>query len=206
MRNALTVAAPLLAAVFLAMLPSSAQQPTPPRPAPRPAPAPHAQQPAPAPHVQQPGPAAQEPERTTATYGDWVVRCETQAGPPPVKTCDMEQLAQMQGQANPISRVAIPLPAKGQPARLIIQVPVNVSLSTAARISADNNDHLTVPFRRCVPAGCFADTEIKEEEIKRFRAETAAGKLIYKDAAERDVAIPMSFKGFGQAFDALFKQ
>jgi invasion protein IalB len=206
MRNALTIAGPLLAGVFLVMLPSSAQQPTPPRPAPRPAPAPHAQQPAPAPHVQQPGAAAQEPERTTATYGDWVVRCETQAGPPPVKTCDMEQLAQMQGQANPISRVAIPLPAKGQPTRLIIQVPVNVSLATAVKISAENRDHLTVPFRRCVPAGCFADTEIKEEEIKRFRAETAAGKLLYKDAAERDVAIPVSFKGFGQAFDALLKQ
>jgi len=28
----------------------------------------------------------------------------------------MEQLAQMQGQANPISRIAIPLPVKGQEA------------------------------------------------------------------------------------------
>jgi len=196
MRNALTIAAPFLAGVFLVMYSSSAQQPTP-RPAPRPAPAPRAQQPA---------GAAQEPQSTTASYGDWVVRCAIQAGPPVQKTCDMEQLAQMQGQANPISRVAIPLPAKGQPARLIIQLPVNVSLATSVKITADTRDHLTVPFRRCIPAGCFADTEFKEEEIKRFRAETAAGKLIYKDAAERDVAIPMSFKGFGQAFDALLKQ
>jgi invasion protein IalB len=160
----------LFGGALLAAAPAFAQQPpATPRPAPRPAPAARAQSTAPAPG------ATQEPERTTASYGDWVVRCETVAGPPPSKTCDMEQLAQMQGQANPISRVAIPLPAKGQPARLIIQVPVNVSLSAPVRISVDNRDHLTVPFRRCVPAGCFADTEIKEDEIKRFRAETAGG-------------------------------
>jgi invasion protein IalB len=74
------------------------------------------------------------------------------------------------------------------------------------RILADNKDHMSVPFRRCVPAGCFADVEIKDDEIKRLRAETAAGKLQYKDSGERDVSIPLSFKGFGQAFDALMKQ
>jgi invasion protein IalB len=200
------IAAASIAGAFLAALPTAAQQPPTPRPAaPRPA--------APAvPHVQAPAaPAAptapvEGPQRTSASYGDWVVRCEITEAQPAQKTCDMEQLAQMQGQANPISRVAIPLPAKGQPARLIIQVPVNVSLAAPVRISADNKDHLTVAFHRCIPAGCFADTELKEEEIRRFRVETAAGKLLYKDSAERDVTIPLSFKGFGQAFDALVKQ
>jgi invasion protein IalB len=202
------IAAASLAGAFLATLPTIAQQPTPPRPAaPRPAPAPHPPVAPAAPAV--PAAPVEGPQRTSASYGDWVVRCEVteaQATQPAQKNCDMEQLAQMQGQANPISRVAIPLPAKGQPARLIIQVPVNVSLAAPVRISADNKDHLTVAFHRCIPAGCFADTELKEEELKRFRAETAAGKLVYKDSADRDVTIPLSFKGFGQAFDALVKQ
>src|SRR5690242_8166696 len=113
---------------------AAAQQPTPkPTPA-RPAPAQHQAPatPAPAPQAQAapaPAPAAvdQNPQRTTASYGDWVVRCETLAGPPPQKNCDMEQLAQVQGQANPISRVAIPVPPKGEPAKLYVQLPVNVS-------------------------------------------------------------------------------
>ncbi|HLH90193.1 MAG TPA: invasion associated locus B family protein [Xanthobacteraceae bacterium] len=195
------IAAASLAGAFL-MASVAAQQPPMPRTT-APRPAPRAQQPA-AP----PAPAApvEGPQRTSASYGDWVVRCEITTTQPPQKNCDMEQLAQMQGQANPISRVAIPLPAKGQPARLIIQVPVNVSLSAPVRISADNKDHLTVAFHRCIPAGCFADTELKEEEIRRFRVETAAGKLLYKDSGDRDVTIPLSFKGFGQAFDALVKQ
>ena len=187
---------------FLMAVPATAQQPATPRPT-APRPAPRAQPPA-APAA--PAAPVEGPQRTSASYGDWVVRCEITAAQPPQKNCDMEQLAQMQGQANPISRVAIPLPVKGQPARLIIQVPVNVSLSAPVRISADNKDHLTVAFHRCIPAGCFADTELKEEEIRRFRAETEAGKLLYKDSGDRDVTIPLSFKGFGQAFDALVKQ
>jgi invasion protein IalB len=193
------IAAVSLAGAFLVAVPAAAQQPPTPRPA-APRPAPRTQPPA------APTAPAEGPQRTSASYGDWVVRCEITTAQPPQKNCDMEQLAQMQGQTNPISRVAIPLPAKGQPARLIIQVPVNVSLAAPVRISADNKDHLTVAFHRCIPAGCFADTELKEDEIKRFRVETAAGKLLYKDSADRDVTIPLSFKGFGQAFDALIKQ
>ena len=34
--------------------------------------------------------AAQTPQQTTATYEDWIVRCETLAGPPPKRTCEMK--------------------------------------------------------------------------------------------------------------------
>jgi len=204
MRNLTKFIAPLLAGVLLAAGPVAAQQPPTPRPAPRPAPRPQAQ-PQPQPPAQLPAPVSQEPQSTTATYGDWLVRCVTQPGPPPQKSCDMEQLAQMQGQ--PISRVGIPVPAKGQQPRMIIQLPVNVSLATGVKLEASAKDRaLALPFRRCVPAGCLADAELKEEELKRFRAETEPGKITYKDANERDVAIPISFKGFAQAFDALLKQ
>ncbi len=197
-------AAALLTGAFLAAIPVAAQQPTtPPRPAPRPAqpPAPRAQPPAAA-----AAPVQQGPQRTSATYGDWVVRCEVAEGQTQ-KTCDMEQLAQMQGQTNPISRIAIPLPVKGQEAKLIVQLPVNVSLADGVKIEVDAKDRgLNFPFTRCVPAGCLAETPLKEEEMKRFRAETQPGKMLYKDAADRAVVIPLSFKGFGQAFDALIKQ
>jgi invasion protein IalB len=203
-------AARLFAGALLLTLAGSAaaQQPSP-RPAPaRPAPAQQAQTPvAPAAPPAQPAPAAQEPQRTTASYGDWVLRCETLAGPPLQKTCDLDQFAQVQGQANPISRVAIPLPAKGQPVKLIVQLPVNVSLAVGVKIAADSKDPgVIAPFRRCVPSGCLAEIDLKDDLLKKFRASPDAGKLQFKDAAERDVAIPLSFKGFGQAYDALLKQ
>ena len=205
-------AARLFAGALLLTLAGSAaaQQPAPrvPTPPARTAPAQQAQTPvAPAAPPAQPAQAAHDPQRTTASYGDWVLRCETLAGPPPQRTCDLDQFAQVQGQANPISRVAIPLPAKGQPVKLIVQLPVNVSFAVGVKIAADSKDPgVIAPFRRCVPSGCLAEIDLKDDLLKKFRASPDAGKLQFKDAAERDVAIPLSFKGFGQAYEALLKQ
>jgi invasion protein IalB len=208
-----TIACGLAAALLLALAGAAAAQQAPtPKPAPpRPAPAP-AQHPAPPPATQgQATPAApvdQTPQRTTASYGDWVVRCETTPGPPPQKNCDMEQLAQVQGQAQPISRVAIPLPPKGEGPKMFIQLPINVSFAVPLKITTDGKDAGTsTPFRRCVPAGCFAEVELKDDLQKKFRAAAAEpGKIVFKDAGDRDVTIPLSFKGFAQAFEALLKQ
>jgi invasion protein IalB len=197
-----------LAALAGAALAQQAPPRTPPT-APRPPAPAHPPAAAPTPQAQAApaAPADQTPQRTTATYGDWVVRCDTLPGPPPQKSCDMEQLAQLQGQSAPISRAAVPQPPKGEQAKLFIQLPVNVSLAAPVRVEADSKDPgISTPFRRCVPAGCFAEIELKEELQKKFRASPDPGKITFKDSAEHDVVIPLSFKGFGQAFDALLKQ
>jgi len=181
-----------LAALLLLASTGAAAAQTQPRPAQPAAPAPPA--------------TGHEPQHTTATYGDWVIRCDIPPAPPAKKTCDMEQVA-VQGQANPISRVAIALPPKGETTKLFIQVPVNVSFAAPVRITADGKDAgVTTPFRRCVPAGCFAELELRDELHKKFRASADPGKIIFKDAGDHEVAIPLSFKGFAQAYEALLKQ
>jgi invasion protein IalB len=198
-----------LAAVGTAAAQQPAPKPATPKPPQHQAPA----APAPAPQAQvapAPAPAAvdQNPTRTTASYGDWVVRCDSVAGPPPQKNCEMEQFAQMQGQANPISRVAIPLPAKGEPPKMFVLLPNYVSFIAPLKITTNDKDAgITAPFRRCVPAGCFVEIELKDDLQKKFRAAAAEpGKIMFKDATDRDVTLPLSFKGFAQAFDALLKQ
>jgi invasion protein IalB len=170
-----------------------------------------AQKPRPAPAQQ----AVQAPaqgetaQRTTATatYEDWVVRCATRAGPRPAKLCDMAQFTQVQGRNALLSRVALAHPAKDQPLKLTVQVPVNASFLTNVRIQASDSDlGLAAPFARCVPSGCFADFEIKDDDLKKLRAASGTGKLSFADAGGHDVVIPLSFKGFGQAFDALAKE
>src|SRR5438477_9926270 len=79
-------------------------------------------------------------ESTAATYEDWVVRCVAQAGPPPQKTCGVEQLTQVKGQSNPLSRVAITRPAKGQPVRLVVQLPVNIWLPAGAKVQISDKE------------------------------------------------------------------
>ena len=149
-------------------------------------------------------------QSTTATYEDWVVQCrtETGSGQPPQKTCDMAQVTQLQGKNVPFSRVALVRPVKGQPAKLRVQVPVNVSMATNARIQiGDSDPGVVAPFARCSPSGCFADFDLTDDILRKFRGSAGpAGKLSFKDAGEHAIVIPLSFNGFGQAFDALAKE
>jgi invasion protein IalB len=147
------------------------------------------------------------PQRTTATYGDWVVQCETDPQRQRQKVCDMAQIAQVQGRNAPFSRVALPRPVKGQPAKILVQVPVNVSFSTNPRIQTGDGDAgVAAPFARCTPNGCFAEFDIKDDVLRNLRAASGTGKLLFADAGGHDIAVPLSFNGFSQAFDALLKE
>lgn len=151
-------------------------------------------------------PSTTNPQRTTATYEDWTVRCETR-GTPAVKACEMVQAVTAQGQANPVTQVAIGRASPKDPVRMVFQLPVNVWVPAGVRFVYDAKATPSgAPFKWCAPAGCFADIDLNNDMIKRLRGITAQGRFEFKDASQRDVAIPVSFKGFGQAFDALLKE
>jgi len=145
------------------------------------------------------------PQSTTATYADWVVQCQTRADPLPEKLCEMAQLTQLQGKNVPFSRVALGHPAKDHPVKLTVQVPVNASFATAIRIQTSDAD-LTAPFARCVPGGCFAEFDLREETLRKLRAASGVGRLSFADASGHEVAVPLSFNGFAQAYEALLKE
>jgi invasion protein IalB len=163
-----------------------------------------------APALAQPAPSAPAqpvPQQTTATYGDWVVRCETRSGPPPVRNCEMVQFTRAQGQTGVLTQVAIGKPVRGQPIKVVVQVPIAVWLPTGVRIATGPKDPgVAASFKRCIPTACFADIDVKDDVIRRFRASTEAGRIQFKDANQKDVALPISFKGFSAAYDALAKE
>lgn len=144
---------------------------------------------------------AQAPQRTTATFEDWTVRCE---GSDAAKTCEMAQAMQIKGQAQPVTQIAIGRVSKTEPMKLVFLVPINVWIPAGVKLVADDKDAgITAGFRRCLPAACFAEVDLKDDMIKKLRALSESGKLQFKDAGQQDVAIPVSFKGFGQAYDAM---
>lgn len=180
------------------------------QPASRPAPAP-AQAPTPA----APPAAAESPERTTAVFGDWVVRCEGRAATattPAGRNCEMAQTTTDQRQ-QAVAVLAIGRQAKGEPLRLVAQVPVNVQPAPGARLVLEipgrTEPPVALPFRHCIPNGCFADAELREDALLRRlrgRPADAAGRLEWRNAAGAESAIPVSFRGFGAAYDALAKE
>jgi invasion protein IalB len=152
-------------------------------------------------------PAQSAPQQTTATYEDWIVRCETLQGPPVQKTCEMVQYTQVKGQQGVLTQVAIGRPLKGQPVKMVVQVPVGVWLPTGVTLTTGSKDPgISATFKRCATAGCFADTDVRDDTIRKLRALTDQGHIDFKDGAQKDVSLPVSFKGFGAAYDALSKE
>jgi len=146
-------------------------------------------------------------QSTTATYGDWVVRCATRATKPPRKICDMEQMTEVRGKNVPLSRIVIAHPLHGQPLKLVAQLPVNVWLPTGVKLFLAAKDQgISGRFTRCTPGGCFAAIDLSNAQLKTFGSQKKPGRLIFKNAGGHEVAIPVSFKGFSQAFETLSKE
>jgi invasion protein IalB len=152
-------------------------------------------------------PASEEPQRTTATYADWVVVCTSAAGRTPSKVCRMVQGTEVRGKNMPFSHVAVSYPGRGQPIKLTVQVPPNASFATQVRVqSADNDPGITSSFSYCLPVGCFANFELKDDVAKKLGAAQGAGRVTFADAGGHSIAIPLSFNGFAQGLDALAKE
>ncbi len=148
--------------------------------------------------------AQSAPQQTTATYQDWIVRCELRPGPPPVKSCATVQFSQVQGQSGVFTQISIANPRQGEALKLVFQVPIEVWLPTGVRLAiGESETGLSATFKRCAPNACFADVEIKDDSVKNLRSGAETGKFQFKDTNQKDVIVPVSFKGFGAAFDAM---
>lgn len=151
------------------------------------------------------GPAAAqpEPERTLASFGDWVVRCE-RAGPR--RSCEMVQ-ATLDTRQQPVAVLALGRADRDAPYRLVAQVPVSVAVAEPARLTLE--PPLPLPFRSCTPRGCFAEAAVADTAALarlRERGAEAPARLEWRDATGAEVAIPVSFRGFADAFSALLRE
>ncbi|KQO68744.1 hypothetical protein ASF22_19505 [Methylobacterium sp. Leaf87] len=149
-----------------------------------------------------------EPGSTTASFGDWVVRCQRGGGDKPVRICEAAQTMQIQGQPQPIAQIAVGRLGPGEPLQVTAILPPNVALPSSVRVVLDEKDTTGVElaWRRCLPGGCVAEAAAREDWLKRWRLAAEPGRITFKNAAGQEVAIPLSFLGFAQALDALAKE
>ena len=177
-----------------------------PKPAPNRAAAPRPSTPAPA-ATAATEPSTGEPQRTTASYGNWVLQCITNTSPPSEPVCDISQVTELQGKNLPFSRIAVAHPERGKPVKFVVQVPVNVSFATQVKVQTSEDDAgFVAPFATCTPNGCFAEFELKDDLLKKLHDATSVGKISFADSGGHDVSVPISFNGFGFAYDALAKK
>jgi invasion protein IalB len=167
-----------------------------------------ARPPAPAPATAS-TPASSSPERTTASYGDWTLRCEAHAGAP-AKTCEVAQaILDAQGQA--VAQLVLARPAARPPAAGlvgVVQVPLNATVAEPVRLTfeASGPAVLSLPFRACAPRGCFAEGALPDQEFQQLRRRAEPARLEYRDAAANGVVRPVSLRGLSAALDALERE
>lgn len=152
-------------------------------------------------------PVEAEPQSTSATFGDWVMRCNRVESSEQIqRLCEAAQTIIIQGQQAPVAELAIGRIKKADPLRVTIVLPVNVAFPSAPKVNLDGQPSLELTWRRCLPNGCFADTSPKEETFRSWRAARTTGRIETTDAFGRNVVVTISFRGLSQALDALNKE
>lgn len=149
-----------------------------------------------------------DPAATTASYGDWVVRCVKNEADKGKRLCEVVQTLQVQGQQAPVAQIALGRPPGSDAMRLVvILMPANTSFPSSVQMLASDKDTqpIELGWRYCVPNGCFADNAAVDDAMKRWRSEAGPAKIMFKDAQGREITIPVSLRGLPQALDGLTK-
>ena len=150
-----------------------------------------------------PAPVTSDPATTTASYGDWVLRCQRLAeGTKPGQICEVAQIIQIQGQQGPFAQIALGRLPGDKQLNVTVVLPSNISLPSVARLEGKDKAK-DLAWTRCTPGGCIAGAAMTDDVLKSWRSSTEAGKLTFKDALGRDIGLPISFRGMSQALDAL---
>ena len=150
------------------------------------------------------------PDRTTASFGDWTLRCERRRdGSTPAKICELSQSIQRAGDTGALAQVAIGRLALADPLRVTLVLPLNVSLQSGPRIAPEAKDAFPVlptPWQRCVPSGCLASAPLPDDVLRKIKASGETAKLEYRDAGEREVTVAFSLRGLSEALEALSRE
>jgi len=146
---------------------------------------------------------AGEPKQTTATYGDWTVRCATR-NTDTGRICELVQSVRTRGNRGILTQIAIGKLPGAKVMKMVFQVPTNVLLANGVTLTLDGTDVLNANFLFCTPSSCLAELEFTAEiQTKLQQAKKAAIKFVMVN--RKDISVPMSLKGFADAFIGITK-
>jgi invasion protein IalB len=151
-----------------------------------------------------PPPVPAEPQQTTASFGDWTLRCTRSAAASQI--CEVVQ--SITNEDRPVAQFAFGRVGKAQPLHLTILVPPNISLGSNPVLATSHDGDPPIAefsWRRCLPGGCFADTSLSAETLLHLRGATDPDRVTFPNAAGRTEVLPFSPRGLSQALDALAK-
>lgn len=142
---------------------------------------------------------ALQPDRTTAQYGEWTLRCQMTGAEG--RNCDVS-LTIIDQRAQPLVQVLMRRGTDASSLGVAVQVGVSVTVSEPARLLIEDEAVATLPFQRCVPQGCFAEGQQADAQMATAgRAETM--RLEYRNADGAPVVFQAPTRGLAAALQAL---
>ncbi len=155
----------------------------------------------------EPTPVSNDPQMTTASFGDWIERCQRVNVSGEIRrVCEVSLSVTAQGQTAPLAVLAIGRVKKTDPLRVTLVLPVNVGFPSAPKIDiGDVGDPMELTWKQCVAAGCFAEAMFPGEMQRAWR-EAKSAKVESKAANGQAFSFPISLRGLPQALDAMAKE
>jgi invasion protein IalB len=147
--------------------------------------------------------AMSAPQRTTAVYDDWTLICTLPADSP--KQCEIVSVQTLAERNTPVGQISISRSKKNGPYKLVIQTQPNASVQAGVRLLVEEKESVPASFEWCVDTRCSADGDVAEPIIDRLAKQNTPSSFVFKDAAQHDVTISVSLKGFGPALEAMEK-
>ncbi len=149
------------------------------------------------------------------TYDNWTYRCEV----PPLnkdqskdkdataaqgnkKQCAIVQNLVLKQGGQTVMRAIVGLaPEQNQPFALFT-LPLGVLLPPGVALKIDEDEPLQFPYEICQPDGCKAILKLDDATLDKLKKGTKA-EVTFHGAGHRAVNVPLSLKGFSEAFAAL---
>ena len=158
---------------------------------------------------------AADPQRTTATYSDWLVQCRSYKEPgssadkkkkaSAEKTiCEMVQTFTFRRSGRQLAKLAIgQLPGKSD-IKAVVQTPLAVYLPDGVVMKAGEKGkekEYKGKFVRCTKTSCFAEIDLKKTDVDAIeKAKKAA--MVFTNSARRKLSLSVSLRGYADAFKA----
>jgi invasion protein IalB len=121
----------------------------------------------------------------------------------------MVQALQVQNQAGqqaPFANLAIGRSGRGEPLKFVAQLPSNITIANGIALETKPDRPLAGAFTRCLPIGCFAEIVLPEDVRRRWMSRVENGIVTFHDGGNQQVQLPLSFRGFSAAMEAMLKE
>lgn len=148
-----------------------------------------------------PAPVALAQGAIKAKHGDWETRCES---PPGAAHEQCAVVLSVVAEDRPsVVLVMIVLNTADHKARLMrIIAPLGVLLPSGVGLKIDGEDLGHINFIRCLPNGCIAEAEMKDDLLEKMENGAVATLGIFQ-SPEEGIGVTAPLAGFKEAYEQL---